>query len=488
MNEISRRSVVQGALASTALSAVSCGGPLKVASELAVPTDLASDVDWMESVTQSEAFARASDAFRAGKSMDQLYAALVLACARQLPLRQLHFETHPLWTVTPARSIGLLGSAADQKLAFLHALDLFKHEQDRSRFSTRPTPPRLLESALPSQATCIDELKAGLEAFDDERADRAVVAAVRSGRFAEARALLLHYGCRSVDQIGHVAIHTMQIIRAAESFGSSGAEALLRALVFGLLGEKDQTYLATWAPNLELARALPAPSGEGPFDVGKSTSLYAALRGKDDSVAVQAVNTARAAGASPRAILDALFVIASELSLQHAGLSGVFPGLHSLTAMNAYRYIFNNTVDPVAKNVVLLQAAVLLTTNRREAERRSGGKQSTQTLDTLEPVTGRTLSEVWQTAASSRMSAAAQLIGHFKGAGTAAAVVAQAKDVALRASDEEHYFKLPRALFDDAPTVAPDLAPLVWAGLLSYGKTGADPDWSRLKEANAIIS
>lgn len=418
-----------------------------------------------------------------GGGIDDLYRALLVACCRQLSYDPLGFVAHPLWTVAPAAEIGRRGTGAEAVVAALHAVELFKLEQRTLRGESHAQPGELGALPTPDPAA----LEQAIHDGDADGADLAAVALFRAGDRDLLRLTLGRSGLHDVGGIGHVQIHVAQTLRALDELGWD--ETVVRVIAWGLgkAAAGEFAVLAPWDANQALADALPATWDRGAVDSGGALALVASLRTRDSEAACAAVAAALADGLGVASVFDALNVRASELSLSHIGLNGVFPGLHSVTGLDAFRWIFASTVDDATRRRAVLQAAAMIVANDVEGDARSGGGQADVRLDALEPLAGASAEEVLETASDDRLAAAAQLLALVRDEGPASFIEAQ-RSLALRATVDEHNFKLPVAAWLAAEVAAPELTGAVLAGTLGWGSTALDRDWDLLDRAREIAA
>src|SRR5262249_31573341 len=140
--------------------------------------------------------------------------------------------------------------------------------------------------SLPAAAKATAELHAAMREWEPDRAERAIVAMVRSLGTAAVLEPLWHYAGRDWGFIGHMAILVANSCRLLETIGWQHAEPVLRYVVAALAGwgkqhaaEPDvQPY---WA-NLECVERevgrLPANWAEGNGNPGLTKDLLAAIR------------------------------------------------------------------------------------------------------------------------------------------------------------------------------------------------------------------
>jgi hypothetical protein len=208
---------------------------------------------------------------RRGVSYRQFLAALFLAGIREVNPRPCGFKLHCVFVIQAAHAMSLDAPLGERLLPLAYALDYFKQCQAddaiRGDFVMRPVAGR-----LPAPERAPEELAAGMEAWDIDRAERAVVALVRRQGPRAAFEDLWRYGARDWRGIGHRAIYTANAWRTLQTVGWQHAEPVLRSLVVSLLcvgprrrvdgyAFEDQCYLANAARVKEAAGALPGDWG-----------------------------------------------------------------------------------------------------------------------------------------------------------------------------------------------------------------------------------
>jgi hypothetical protein len=477
---LTRRRFTWMALATAAIPLGGCGA-LVWDSAFPVPAELAGLVTALEEArTRKLAVQAAGDHLVAGGTLDDLYRALLLACVRQLGFDPLGFVAHPLWTLAPSRALAARGSASDAIVAALHVVDLFKLEQRTLRGDERTGPGELGAVGDPDPAA----LEAAVLAGDADAADAAAVALFRSD-LATCRAALLRAGMCSVGSIGHVQVHTTQTIRLLDELGWD--ESVVRVLAWALAREAGSEFgiLDPWNAVPAVAAALPSDWDAGADDPAGALALLAQVRTRDPAVATAAVADALADGLGVASVLDALAVRGSELALSHVGVDGLFPGIHTVTGLEGFRWILANSTDDDTRRRAILQAAALVGANDAEADSRSGGTEADVRLDALDPVSGASAADILDTAGNDRVEAAAQLLALVAAEGPDGFVAAQL-ELAQAKTVEEHHFKLPVAAWEAADAADPGLAGAAMAGALAFGPTAKDRDWDLLDDALAI--
>src|SRR4029077_16101532 len=105
---------------------------------------------------------------------------------------------------------------------------------------------RPLGGRLPSAEQAEAEFHAGMNSFDGERAERAIVAVIRSQGSQRVAELLWRYAARDWTFIGHFAIWVANVWRTLQTIGWQYAEPSLRVVVKSVVGQdktlKGQPY------------------------------------------------------------------------------------------------------------------------------------------------------------------------------------------------------------------------------------------------------
>src|ERR1700731_1474009 len=163
----------------------------------------------------------AVEQLRNGVSYRQLLAALFLAGIRNVNPRPPGFALHCVFVIYAAHLISLEAPADSRLLPLFYALDDFKAAQDR-------------DAKQPAGDRAAAELSAAMEAWDSERAERAVASLARNRGANEIFAMLWQYGARDYRNIGHKAIYVANSYRTLQIIGWQHAEPVLRSLVLAL--------------------------------------------------------------------------------------------------------------------------------------------------------------------------------------------------------------------------------------------------------------
>ncbi len=95
-----------------------------------------------------------------------------------------------------------------------------------------------LTGPLPSPEKAADEFHAAMQAWDEERADRAVAAFVRSRGADEVVEAMWRYGARDFRDIGHKGIFVSNSWRTLQTIGWRHAEPTMRLARHGFAGRR----------------------------------------------------------------------------------------------------------------------------------------------------------------------------------------------------------------------------------------------------------
>jgi len=121
-------------------------------------------------------------------------------------------------------------------LPLFFALDDFKKAQERdARAAVGDYSMRAHTGSLPPPEKAPAEFHTAMEAWDAERAERAVISLARNRSVPEIFDMLWRYAARDYRNIGHKAIFSANAFRTLHTIGEQHAEPVLRSLVLSLL-------------------------------------------------------------------------------------------------------------------------------------------------------------------------------------------------------------------------------------------------------------
>ena len=326
---------------------------------------------------------------RAGVGYRELLAATLLAGVQDIRARPVGFEFHCVLAVHSAHLAAQGGPPAERFLPLLWAMDNFKDAQavKRRKGEGDWVLPAIAEGQLPPAAQARARYVAAMAAWDEEAADRAITALVRSAAPDQIRDLLFRHGARDFRDIGHKAIYAANAWRTLQTIGWQHAEPVLRSLTFACLehgggnpAQRDDPADRPGRENLERLRAIRAGWQQGPARPGAVAELLPVLRRSPPGETSAAVAKMLDGRTAPASIWDALFLFSAELVMRHAEIIS----LHAVTSVNSLHQAYAISSDADTRLLMLLQAAAFVSMFRQELEDdyKSGAR-----VDALEPAT-----------------------------------------------------------------------------------------------------
>ncbi len=411
----------------------------------------------MEVTPREKCAAMVMEQMRANVPYRQLMAALYLAGVRNVNPRPPGFALHCLFVMHSAHLLSLEAPSDLRTLPFFYALDLFKASQERdARQNDYTMSP--LTGILPSADRAGSEFIAAMEAWDQDRAERAAAVLAKTRGANEVFELLWRYGVRDYRNIGHKAIFVANACRTLQTIGWQHAETVLRSLVLGLLDFAKDTKMNGYALEDQTygvnARRATEAWSSGQADPKATRALLAAMR---DAPPAEACN--RAIGLPAASIWDAVHLAAAELTLRTASGS-IITGIHSVSAANAMHFCWQTASAPATRQLILLQAIGWMGQFRTWAETQKG-MQTIDITSVPEPENLRTT--------EGRRRYIAERLRHI-----------------IPKANEVHYYKFPAALIEDIPLVSAEWRPRLTAVMSSYTKGPADPETEAMQRARAV--
>jgi hypothetical protein len=432
-----------------------------------------------------------------GVSYRQFLGALFLAGVREVNPRPCGFKLHCVFVIHAVHLMSLDAPVGEHLLPLFYALDYLKQCQAddaiRGDYVMRP-----LTGRLPDGAVAHMEFAAAMEAWDLDRAERAVVALARQRGAPAVFEELWPYAARDWRGIGHKAIYTVNAWRTLQTIGWEYAEPVLRSLVQSLLDKgkakevdgytfDNQCYL----PNVARIKAA------GPIPAGWRSPRGEASVTRNLLAAVRTGTTAESCGEALRylvqergaagAIWDAVHLAAVELSYRGQG-PGV--GVHPVTSANALHQAFLHSQNPNTQLLLLLQAVGWMG-QFNKVENADGTGLRKRFVTDLAPAdlaakTETALPEALADVSTRRDLAASKVFRLGQDAVTAQAFMAAVRRLTFAKADEPHFYKYPAALFEDHRLVSPAWQPHLLAATVYYlkGPDAADsPVMRRTREA-----
>jgi len=453
----------------------------------------------IEETPREKCLAMAVDQLRHGVPYRQLLSALFLAGIRNVNPQPPGFKFHCVFVIHSAHQLSLDAPAEQRLLPLFWALDDFKVSQqkdvDEGDFRLQP-----VTGTLPPAERAWDEFHAAMDAWDQGRADRAIVALVRSRGAHEIIEGLWRYGARDFRNIGHKAIFVANVWRTLQTIGWQHAEPALRSLVLGLLDfglDKrvndyifaDQAYLPNLERAVQAAASLPGSWAAGPGDSGLAEEVLATIRtGQVDDACRLALAAVAGGRASAASVWDAVHLAAGELMLQQPGIFGI----HTVTSSNALNYAFRTSASAETRLLLMLQGVGWMTQFRNFMAGRPEGLSAAKITE-LVP----------EELPAEEVVAAEQILSHVKGSTLLAArealVYAQrwpelgvlapaARRLVLLKGTDAHDYKYPTAVFEDYQVVSPRWRPQILATAAHHLHSGSEPDSPVIQQARELAA
>ncbi len=428
---------------------------------------------------RERAFDVAADAIRAGADHETMLAAIFLAGVLDVRPRP-HGILHCVMMVESAFQLAELSPPREAWLVTLFNLDDLKRsqEQDRSEAGDwkMPERPDSTGSARASASEARAEFLAAMEAWDAERADRALVDLlphVDHEAFAE---LLWPLAARCSAYIGHKAIYAAQVERVLRRIGWSHAEAPLRSLVRTLLVERETETLER---SRDIANAFPASWREGAADPAASEELLRTLRSSTSTRAAELVREALEDGLGPASVWDGLRLFGAELFQRRPGRSAdtgraaLLP-VHALTVTNALGHAYRSTKSEPSQRLLLLQAASWLPAIRDSLSEIVGLSMEGPGLDALgsdETDGAEDLEELFEGGSAAHCRAFLD-----RGPGRVPRYLERLRSSLFHKGQEHHQHKYAAVLHEESALVHPRWSSRILAPAIDYLAHPNDPD------------
>ena len=405
---------------------------------------------------------------RDGLGWDVLLGAVFLAGVREVRPRPVGFKLHAVMVVESVFQLAHASPPAERLLPVLWNLDDLKNSQARDAEAgdwTLSAPP---EASASSRKAAVVELVGALDARDDERADRAVVAALPFLEHAELFEILWPYALRDFENIGHKPIFASHVERVLTRVGAEPSEPAVRSLVHGLLDGKPGHAVEEFHASREIAPRIRDGwrAGRGPRRPERSLEIARVLRAASSAEARELVVAELNSGLHLETVWDGVRLAATDLFARQPGLLPV----HPTTVSSALHYISSVTRRETTRRLALLQAASWLPLFREFLSRRDGFSMERGGIDPL--VDARELEAV----AVEDLFGAPTLEGaraHLEHAGTLEPFAAALRTHLYRGAREHHQPKYAAAILEDARSADPRWHPALLASALQYLPTGA---------------
>ncbi|MFN0129255.1 MAG: hypothetical protein ACKV19_21510 [Verrucomicrobiales bacterium] len=423
---------------------------------------------------------------RNGLPYRHFLAALYLATFRAPTIHSLHAAL----SVYASHQLSLELPAQESLLPVFWALDNFKERLNRYSYGAAER--IALKGPLPSAENAGVELRAGIEGGDRERAERAIIALIRSRGAHEVVEPLWHHMVRHFGFIGHVSIYMSNAWRLLQTVGWEHAEPILCEAVGYMVmdgsasGQREKPDITSYAANSERIKKsidrMPADWAKSGSHPELTKNLLELIRARKSDVACDvAVANLVDGKATAGAVWDAVLLGAGDCVVCDRG--GNRP-LHAITAANAMRYAFEVSGSRENRLLILLQGLDWM--------------ERYQMFDSR-TITDLTPAEIPATSEA----AAEELLGKVRPSRHEAASKAfrfaqnfpdsdllfrsAARLLPAKAGRDVHNVKFPMAMFENCRWVSPEWRPHMVAAA-SYTFLGADaPDSQVIQQVRQAV-
>lgn len=423
---------------------------------------------------------------RRGVPYRQFLGALFLAGIRNVNPQPPGFKFHCVFVIHAAHQLSLDAPVGDRLLPLFWALDEFKKSQaedvQQGDFRLRP-----VSGALPSPEQAWSEFHAAMEAWDEPRADRAIVALVRSRGANEIIEGMWRYGARDYRNIGHKAIFVANAWRTLQTIGWRHAEPVLRSLVLGLLDFKDkevnsysftsQAYLPNVTRANETIGALPGGWSQAVANPAATRDLLDVIRTGDIANACGFATSNLSSGAiTAGAVWDAVHLASGELMMRQPGIYGI----HTVTSANALHFAYRAAAEPVNRLVLLLQGIGWMCQFRNFMASRPQSLSETRITDLapaeIPAASEAAAEEILATLSNDPAAAAPKALAYARQHPEPTDFARHARQLIFRKAADPHHYKYAAAIFEDYELVSPGWRPQMLATSVYYLRGSQLPD------------
>jgi len=303
----------------------------------------------------------AAKAIRGGADLQTVLGAVYLAGVLDIRPRHVGGKLHAVQMVESAFQLAEASDSQSGWLLALWNLDDFKRSQDLDRAEGEWVLPPRPDASFATEGEARREFLAAMDAWDDQRADRALVGLLAHHDLESIFEILWPLAARSYVDIGHKMIFAAQTHRVLRRIGGPAVEPALRSLVYGLLYRPSGSQTEVFEHGRELAASLPAAWLSGKEAVHRSRDILQELRRCGSREAQRRIVSAFKDGMGPCTVWDGLRLLASELFLRRlksrpANDRAALLPVHPVTVVNAFGHAWRTTRDDTTRRLVILQA------------------------------------------------------------------------------------------------------------------------------------
>jgi hypothetical protein len=459
--------------------------------------DLEPLVRRIEETPREKCFEMITAELHGGLTYRRFLAALFLAGVRNVNPWPPGFDLHCVFVIHAANQLSLDAAPHERLLPLYWALDEFKNAQAsdaKKNGDYRMVP---IGSRLPSPEQAWKEFHAAMEAWDAPRAERAVVALVRTRPPGEIIEALWRYGARDFRNIGHKAIYVANAWRTLQAIGWRHAEPVLRSLIVGLLDFgtdqrvneyvfEDQAFPSNQRRVRESFEKMPAEWAVGAGDERATLDLLTTLRAGDVDAACRTAFEALAKGrATAQSLWDAIHLAAGEQMMRQPGIVG----LHTVTSVNGLHYAYETTTVGATRLLLLLQAVGWLCQFHhaqiaRKEQRFDVDLANLEAAD-LPSRSDEAVAAIF--AAKLKPDAAKLAVAYGRQGLDPEAFAAAARSYIFAKVTEPHGYKYPVAVFEDYRLVSPRWRPQMLATAVYHLPSASTADSKVMQAAREAV-
>lgn len=465
--------------------------------------ELESVVRLIETTPQEKCVAAVVERLRGGLPYRNFLAALYLAAIRAATYHGNgpHAYDHNAYVVHSAHQLGLDLPPGEQLLPAFIALDSFKGMQQAYPNKSGEREPR---GEFPGAGVALEELHAAMRGWEPERAERAIVALVRSQGSSAVMEPLWHYAARDWGFIGHNSILVANSCRLLATIGWQHAEHVLRYVVAGLTGwPKEraegpdvQPYLRNLPRVYQAVGQLPGNWAEPTGNAGLTKDLLTLIReAKPYEACDVAVRHLTTGTAQAGAVWDAIHLAAGELLLSsrphNAHRTVNSAALHANTAANALHYAFRASSQAHTRLLVTLQALAWMDLFRRGIV---DGKHLVEELDITQlegpAVDGdpeAAIAAILAARTATPREASRMTFSFAQRHSTAELWSAATRLIPSKCSGDPHDLKFPVAVYEDYQLVSPAWRPHVMAAAAQSFWGSERPDLPVIEQVREAV-
>ncbi len=459
-----------------------------------VSPDVEPLVKWLEETPREKLLDGAAAHVKEGVPYGRLLGALLLAGVRGIKPRPVGFKFHAVLVINSAHLAALAAPDSDRWLPLFWAMDNYKSSQAANKKESDGwMMPAVDEAKLPSANQAKARFVEAMDAWDEEGADRAIAALVRSAGAAEIIELFWRYGARDFRDIGHKAIYVANSWRALQTVGWRHAEPVMRSLAFALLehegespAKRDAEQDRPWRENVKRAAKMRADWFQGKADAAAGADLLATLRTATHAEGAEKVVDLINKGVAPASIWDGLFLRAGELLMQQPGIGG----LHCVTSVNALHFAYRTSGNDETRRMLMLQGASFLPLFKNFMSRSK--LDESRKIDRLEKAevkaTGaEAIEAVFADLPGDKMKAASKALALTGSTVGVDGLMTAARRLIFAKGTDAHDYKFSAAALEDYYHASPEWRAQYLASSVFWLKGTGDKDNDLIKRARAAL-